>query len=238
MARAWKIFPALGVVLAVAIGCGNPPAEEAPTGAVDAPAPSADDAVERVTPPFPVRGDLDGLLLVWFDAEGQHSAQRRSDIPAARLEAVRVDSLRIPPAQRLDPDYVYVADLRTALADGSYAVTKRRRAWFEARVAALAPTPQPEAAALTDEGVTLYRTSWCGVCKSAASFFRSRDIGFVEKDVEKDPAAAAEMQKKARAAGKTPTGVPVIDFHGHILLGFQKDALDRLIRMQKAAAPG
>jgi glutaredoxin len=113
-------------------------------------------------------------------------------------------------------------------------VTKRRREWFEARIGALAPAPEQKAAALADEGVTLYRTAWCGVCRAAASFFRERNVSFVEKDIEKDPAARTEMIEKARAAGKTPTGVPVIDFHGNVLLGFQEEALDRLVRARAA----
>jgi hypothetical protein len=58
---------------------------------------------------------------------------------------------------------------------------------------------------------------------------RSRSVPFVEKDIEKDAQANAEMLQKARAAGKTPRGVPVIDFRGQIILGFDQQAIDRLI---------
>jgi glutaredoxin len=164
-----------------------------------------------------------------------HGAARRSDIPVDRRAEVRVDSLRIPPDKRLDPEQVYIADVRTARADGSYAVALRTRAWFEARVEALAPKEAPKsAAALADTGVTLYRTAWCGVCRAAASYFRERDVPFVEKDVEQDAAAAAEMQEKAQKAGRTPRGVPVIDFHGNLLFGFDRDTLDVLVRKHKA----
>ena len=52
---------------------------------------------------------------------------------------------------------------------------------------------------------------------------------FIEKDVEKDPGAAAEMQSKARAKGLTPRGVPVIDFRGELMLGFDQQRLAGLI---------
>jgi glutaredoxin len=71
--------------------------------------------------------------------------------------------------------------------------------------------------------------SWCSACRGAAAYLRSRSVPFVEKDIEKDAQANAEMQQKARAAGKSPRGVPVIDFRGQLILGFDQAALDRLI---------
>ena len=94
-----------------------------------------------VKPPFEVNGELDGLLLVWFDAEGLHTAQTRSEIPEAQRAAVRVDSLHVAPDERLDPDHVYVADLRNASQDGSYPVRKAARAWFDAQVDRAQPAP-------------------------------------------------------------------------------------------------
>jgi glutaredoxin len=88
--------------------------------------------------------------------------------------------------------------------------------------------------ALSDAGVTIYKASWCGVCRSAAAYLRSRNVAFVEKDIEKDAAANSEMQRKAHAAGQNPRGVPVIDFHGHVLMGFDQATLDRLIAQYKA----
>jgi hypothetical protein len=42
------------------------------------------------------------------------------------------------------------------------------------------------------------------------------------------------MRKKAAAAGKSPRGVPVIDFRGEIILGFDRGAIDRLLAQPKA----
>jgi glutaredoxin len=186
------------------------------------------EAGDAVTPPFPVSGELDGLLLVWFDGEGTHSAGKRSEVPEASRKTVRIDSLAVPPDKRLDPDHVYVADLSAARGDGSYAVRKHSRGWFEAQVEAARPAP-PAAVAGSD-GVTIYMASWCGACRSAAAYLRSRHVGFEEKDIEKDPQAQSEMLAKARAAGKNPSGVPVIDFKGNIVLGFNQGALDQLIQ--------
>jgi glutaredoxin len=178
-----------------------------------------------VKPPFAVRGELDGLLMVWFDAQGLHTAQKRSEIPEAQRAQVRIDSLNVAPDERLDPELVYVADLRNAGADGTYPVQKAARGWFDAQVDRAKPKPEPAA----ESDVVVYKASWCGACKAAESYLRSRHVPFVEKDVEKDPGASQEMQRKAQAKGLTPRGVPVIDFHGEIMLGFDQARISALI---------
>jgi glutaredoxin len=178
----------------------------------------------KVTPPFAVRGDLDGLLMVWFDAEGLHTAQKRSEIPEARRAQVRIDSLNVAPDERLDPELLYVADLRSPGSDGTYPVQKASRSWFDAQVDREKPKP-----VVDESSVVVYKASWCGACKSAEAYLRSRHVPFVEKDVEKDPGASQEMQRKAQAKGLTPRGVPVIDFHGEIMLGFDQQRISALI---------
>ncbi len=221
----------LWIAALASIACGNPTSGEPARAGDPAAAPGArSEAAEPATPPFAVREELDGLLLVWFDGEGAHSAPRRSDIPEARRNAVRVDSLAVAPDKRLDPEHVYVADVRQPRPDGSYPVYLRTRAWFEAQVeAARGAVKVAEPANAGAGGVTVYMASWCGACRSAAAYMRSRNVTFAEKDIEKDAQANAEMLEKARAAGKTPRGVPVIDFRGHIILGFDQQQLDQLI---------
>lgn len=183
-----------------------------------------------VTPPFAVRGELDGLLMIWFDAQGAHTAARRSDIPEAHRSRVRIDSLRVPPEKRLDPDHVYVADLTAAGKDGSYPVRKSSRSWFDAQVVAARPAAPPtDTPGANSADVTIYMASWCGACRAAAAYLRSRNVPFQERDIEKDAAANNEMLRKAQAAGKSPSGVPVIDFRGQLILGFDRDALAKLI---------
>jgi glutaredoxin len=260
---------------------------DATPGTDDDPAPArapADGAEgEPATPPFAVRGDLAGLLIVWYDAEGLHPARTREEVPEAHRDEVRVDSLALPPDQRLDPAYVYVADLRAPRPDGTYAVRKLARDTFEARVAAAAARAAALAtatqAAATQAGATqagpaqadgaidpagaagtgpaggpgepgasgdpgaapvvVYGASWCGACRQAKQFLAARGVPFVERDVEREPGAHAEMMQKARAQGLSPTGIPVIDVRGRILLGFDPGALARALAQPPAAtAPG
>src|SRR5262245_33628251 len=91
----------------------------------------ADDDGEIAAPPFEVKGNAEGLLLVWFDAQGAHTAGSRDEIPTERRRRVRVDSPALAPSERLDPDYVYVADLGKQAQDGSYLVRKVTRERFD-----------------------------------------------------------------------------------------------------------
>jgi glutaredoxin len=77
--------------------------------------------------------------------------------------------------------------------------------------------------------VVLYGTSWCGYCKEARAYFKRKHVDFVEKDVEKDPGAQAELIQKAVAAGVQPHGVPVIDVYGKLVLGWSESEVERAL---------
>lgn len=212
----------------LSLGCGD----AAPGASIAAgEARSSSDEGVDATPPFAVQGDLGGLLMMWFDDDGLHSARTRDDIPEESRAHVRVDSLAVHPDKRLDPDLVYIADVRKPGADGRYSVKTYSRDWLEERAFGKEDA-NPGAKQLSDGGVVLYMASWCGACKSAAAYMKQRKVAFVEKDVEKDPGASAEMRQKASAAGLKPRGVPVIDFRGNLILGFNKKKLARLIDEQ------
>ena len=77
--------------------------------------------------------------------------------------------------------------------------------------------------------VTLYGTSWCGVCKKAREYLRARKIPFYDKDIEKDPAAARELQAKAARLGVPADRVPILDVRGRLLVGFEPRRLEALL---------
>jgi glutaredoxin len=206
--------------------------------ACDARAPSngeteVPEGAEPVEPPFAVRGDLSGLLLTWFDAEGPHRAGSLAEVPDARRQYVVVDSLELPPEQR-DPEHVYVADLR-AMTEGRYAVHRYPRAAFDllvdrlTGVVATEPTGAGEPTALAAAPVVVYGASWCGACRSAKQWLTQRGIAVVDRDIERDPGARAEMQAKARAQGVPTSGIPVIDVRGRMTTGFDPGTLERLL---------
>lgn len=180
-----------------------------------------------MTPPFEVRGEAEGLLLVWYDEKGEaHSASSRTEVPEAHRASVRVDALEVPPEQRLDPDYVYVTDLRAPGAQGRFAVRKVARLAFESSLARVAPTAEAHEAS---SDVIIYGASWCGACKQAARFFTQKGVPFVEKDIEKEPEARTEMLSKAKAQGVQTGGIPVIDVRGTMLGGFNAQRIEQLL---------
>ncbi len=193
---------------------------------------------EVVEPPFAVAGEAEGLLLVWFDEEGSHVAARRSEIPEARRARVRVDDLSLSADRALDPSLVYVADLSREGPGGGYEVRRMPREAFDALVDAAGAREEPTAVAAAgedpDADVIVYGASWCGACRQTAAFLRSRNVPFVERDVEREPGAREAMQAAARAAGVTPRGIPVIDFRGEIITGFNQGALERAIERSGA----
>ncbi len=180
---------------------------------------------EIVDAPFEVSDSAEGLLLTWYDDEGPHRAESRDEIPEESRENVRVDSLQLPPDER-DPDAVFVADLRSAGQGGDYPVRRFTRIAFDAL---LDEATEPVEVAVAASDVIIYGASWCGACRSAARYFTRRGVAFEEKDIEREPGAREEMQRKARAAGLRPSGIPVIDFRGTILTGFNQRRIDDLI---------
>jgi glutaredoxin len=216
-------------VLSLTLACGNPEPGSSAAASVAASSKEARAAQgEVVQPPFELKGDASGLLLVWYDDHGDaHPADKRDEIPEASRARVRVDALELAPEQRLDAAFVYVADLRSAGKDGQYPVRKVERDAFEASVI---PTrsAQPVQHASASE-VIIYGASWCGACKQAASWFTQKGVPFVEKDIEKEPGARGEMMAKAKAQGVNTGGIPVIDVKGTLIGGFNAARIDQLL---------
>jgi glutaredoxin len=147
-------------------------------------------------------------------------------------------------------DHVFVVDLRQAQGDGTFPVRSMTRADFEAiavarrektgpTLASAAP-PSPSAATIASAGATdpgpskpstlstiiIYGAEWCGACHEAASYLKRKGIPFVEKDVEKDPGAAREMQDKLAKNGLHSGSIPVIDVRGKVMVGFNAAEID------------
>ena len=68
--------------------------------------------------------------------------------------------------------------------------------------------------------VVIYGAEWCGACHQAERYLRGKGIPYIEKDVEKDPGAAREMQEKLAKNGLRAGSIPVIDVRGKVMVGF------------------
>jgi glutaredoxin 3 len=72
--------------------------------------------------------------------------------------------------------------------------------------------------------VSVYSTPSCAYCRQLKDYLHERGVRFVDYDVSRDERKAGEMVHKSRQ-----TGVPVLDFNGTVIVGFDKQRIDRLI---------
>jgi len=75
--------------------------------------------------------------------------------------------------------------------------------------------------------VKVYSTPSCFYCVSLKKFLEEYSIEFVEIDVSKDRQAAEEMVKKSGQMG-----VPVIDIDGEIIIGFDREKICKLLKIE------
>jgi glutaredoxin len=170
-------------------------------------------------------------------------------VPPAVRRLVRVIQPAKSAEQRLDTTQVYVVDLDELDARGKVTAKVMPREAFEtaafaqlpaAASSALAertpsaePAPSDEAAAAqagdSSVVVTVYGAAWCGVCKQARAYLAGKNIPFAYKDVEKDPAAAAELASKAAKLGVPTDRVPILDVRGRLLVGFDPARLEAML---------
>jgi len=125
-----------------------------------------------------------------------------------------------------------VADLSKAAADGSYPCEAVQGSLLNLKLSSGGAEAGADAAPAGDEVVRLYSASWCGVCTKARSFLKRKGIPFVEKDVEKDRGATAEITAAARRAGVDPSrlsGVPILVIGDQVLVGFDPQRVLRLV---------
>jgi glutaredoxin len=193
-----------------------------------------------------IKEDTEGYLFTWIDDKGDfHVETRIADVPMMGRDAVRV----VDPSREdsSHAERVFAADLRQLRTDGTYAVRTMSRADFEgiavARREKTGPTlasasPPSSSSPAVDSPlpgatkpasrtlVVIYGAEWCGACHDAARYLRRKGIAYVEKDVEKDPSAAREMQEKLAKRGLHTGSIPVLDVRGKVMVGFNPAEVD------------
>jgi glutaredoxin len=85
-----------------------------------------------------------------------------------------------------------------------------------------APTPTPA----RSQRVILYSANWCPWCTKARELLSRLGVAFVERDIDRDPGARAELAAKAGPGA----GVPVVDIGGTLVRGYDPDRIEALLR--------
>ncbi|MEJ2354417.1 MAG: glutaredoxin family protein [candidate division WOR-3 bacterium] len=75
--------------------------------------------------------------------------------------------------------------------------------------------------------IKLYTNSSCPHCTRAKKFLKDHDIKFKEINISRYPEAAKELKEKTGQ-----TGVPVILFGNHKIVGFDENKLKRLLNIK------
>ncbi|MBC8591183.1 glutaredoxin domain-containing protein [Wansuia hejianensis] len=74
--------------------------------------------------------------------------------------------------------------------------------------------------------IIVYSTNTCPWCTRVKDYLKSRNVSFIEYDVSKDYNKAMEMVDKSGQKG-----VPVLDINGSIVIGFNPDRINKLLRL-------
>ena len=74
--------------------------------------------------------------------------------------------------------------------------------------------------------VKIYTTTTCPYCRMAKEFFKKNNVIYTEINVETDQKATEEMIEKSGQMG-----VPVIDVNGKIIVGFDRPALEKALKL-------
>jgi len=84
---------------------------------------------------------------------------------------------------------------------------------------------RPDRVRINAPTVEIYETSWCGYCKKAKKFFRSRGIKFKAYNIEKDEDAARRMMALTERRA-----VPFVVINGHPIQGYSEQAYEQALR--------
>jgi glutaredoxin len=243
---------AIGLLVALAIAassaCGNKKEDDGTSPL----------ATSEELPALAIKEDTPNLLLTWIDEKGDMHVQIQiADVPAEGRELVRVV---VTDREEGTRNLFYVVDLTKKRDDGSYAArTMTRRAWeaevekrrsaYLGKFAPPAPSTAPSGApaapptgkepekpptATSDVTVIIYGAEWCKPCHDAERYLRDKGVRVVKKDIDENPAAAAEMREKLEKSGQRNGSIPVLDVRGQILVGWSPRAVDRALAKASA----
>jgi glutaredoxin len=76
--------------------------------------------------------------------------------------------------------------------------------------------------------ITIYSTRTCGFCHAAKQYLSGLKVDYDEVKVDEIPNGAQKLYEKSGQLG-----VPVLDFDGEIIIGFNRPHIDLLLREKK-----
>ena len=74
--------------------------------------------------------------------------------------------------------------------------------------------------------VTIYSTPTCVYCNTLKKYLAEKNIQFEEIDVSQNE---QELEKMVAISGQM--GVPVVEIEGNVVIGFDKEKIDELLKL-------
>jgi len=165
----------------------------------------------------------DHYLFTFVQNGRSHTVASVDQVPQAFRARVSVTDVSLTPTQRQAHRVNYFADLTEVDADGRYriiALSRYNAALGEGIRATLPPLPKG--------AVVLYSAEWCGFCQKTKAYFKRENIVFAERDVDKMPGASEELAEKLKKENIKAGGIPVSDWEGTIVVGYDTKTFDAL----------
>ncbi|MGZ6004677.1 MAG: glutaredoxin family protein [Candidatus Saccharimonadales bacterium] len=76
--------------------------------------------------------------------------------------------------------------------------------------------------------VIVYSADWCAFCHASKQYLDKLGVKYEERNVEKDIKFAQEAVSKSGQMG-----IPVIDIDGAVIVGFNRPAIDHILKEKK-----
>ncbi len=130
----------------------------------------------------------------------------------------------------------HMEELKSSLSMTSELEAMLKRAKVKNREQLMKSPPPDEKerpAALAGGKIVLYMTSWCGYCRKTKALLEKLKVPFEQKDIEKDQNALMEMMRAAEQAGVEVTGVPVTRIGSKLVVGYNPQRIEELVRQIK-----
>ncbi len=75
--------------------------------------------------------------------------------------------------------------------------------------------------------ITIYSTPTCVYCKTLKEYFTEKNVQYQEVDVSENE---KELEKMVAISGQM--GVPVVDIDGDIIVGFDRNKIDEILKLK------
>ncbi len=192
------------------------------------------------------------LFTYMDDKQVYQTVDTLDEVPLPYRNDVIVVDLKRSPEARNSAETVTVTDLERRDERGNCVLRQEPRARFEQSLklkrkwrlqqvapGSIDPAKVQQLAKDLKPGteIVLYSTTWCGYCKAVKKLLAEAGVSFKEVDIETDEAGMMDMMAKCQKAGIQAGGVPLLDWRGQLISGYDEGKIKQLIAAEKIAKP-